>query len=258
MIDLLITLLRILFPLDPVARLREITRDYINAIVSCLEDPIRREAIRNTPHLCAKLDADIAVLEHGIHLLIHERARQILGLPYTYTPRIPSPEPRRARPLTQIIARLGRMATLFHNLERLAQRRATRMKLEHGASPLRLDASHRSTSPMLRMVENLSVMREVLHRLRRGRWIARACAQDGGGSLRTRGPPPKLRCSKSNHAPRKLSFRGRTRVSATLSRASQTRSARHAGCTRATDIAGSSPLPQRASAGSADLHPAWP
>jgi hypothetical protein len=135
MIDLLITLLRILFPLDPVARLREITRDYINAIVSCLEDPIRREAIRNTPHLCAKLDADIAALEHGIHLLIHERARQILGLPYIYTPRIASPEPRRARPLTQIIARLGRMAALFHNLERLAQRRADTHEARAGREP---------------------------------------------------------------------------------------------------------------------------
>ena len=62
MTALFLVLLRILFPLDPVARLREITRDYINAIVSCLEDPARREAIRNTPHLCAKLDADIAAI----------------------------------------------------------------------------------------------------------------------------------------------------------------------------------------------------
>ena len=128
MIDLLITLLRILFPHDPVARLSEITRAYISGIVTCLADPARRETIANTPHLCAKLDADIAALEHGIHLLIHERARQILGLPYTYTPRIPPPEPRRTRPLTQIIARLSRMAALFHNLERLAQRRAERMQ----------------------------------------------------------------------------------------------------------------------------------
>ncbi len=181
MIDLLITLLRILFPLDPIARLREITRNYINAIVTCLEDPIRRETIRNTPHLCAKLETDIAALEHGVHLLIHERARQILGLPYIYTPRIPSPHQRRARPLTQIIARLSRMAALFHNMERLAQRRAQRMQRELADNHLRLAPSAQSTSPMLRMVEGSVIMREVLHRRRRGRWIARPSAQDGGG-----------------------------------------------------------------------------
>jgi hypothetical protein len=215
MIDLLITLLRILFPLDPVARLREITRDYINAIVSCLEDPARREQILNTPHLCAKLDADIAALEHGIHLLIHERARQILGLPYIYTPRIPSPEQRRARPLSQIIARLGRMAALFHNLERLAQRRATRMKRELEENPLRLDATHRSTSPALCAEEENHQRLSSSSASRWGRWIGASSRRDGGGSLRTRGPPERLKpnCRLSTpHCPGSLSFRGRTHL----------------------------------------------
>ena len=196
MIDLLITLLRILFPLDPVARLREITRDYINAIVTCLEDPHRREMIADTPHLRAKLEADIAALEHGIHLLIHERARQILGLPYTYTPRIPSPEPRRARPLTQIIARLGRMAALFHNLERLAQRRATRMKRELEENPLRLAPSAQSTSPAHCAEQENHLRVSSSSASRWGRWIARPCAQDGGGAALPRAPPqtPTANC----------------------------------------------------------------
>ena len=39
MTELFLVLLRILFPLDPVARLREITREYLNWLVTCLEDP---------------------------------------------------------------------------------------------------------------------------------------------------------------------------------------------------------------------------
>ena len=57
MTELFLVLLRILFPLDPVARLREITRDYISAIVTCLEDPARRETIASTPHLRQLLPA---------------------------------------------------------------------------------------------------------------------------------------------------------------------------------------------------------
>ncbi len=213
MIDLLITLLRILFPLDPVARLREITRDYINVIVSCLEDPTRRETIAATPRMCAKLEADIAALEHGIRLLIHERARQIIGLPYTYTPRIPAPEQRRARPLPQIIARLSRMAALFHNLERLAQRRATRMQRELDENPIRLDASHQSASPMLRMVEATHRCLASLSAQHWGRWIGASSRRDGGGTLRARGPPPNSN-SRNNFARALLhQQRGRGRLS---------------------------------------------
>ncbi len=80
----------------------------------------------------------------------------------------------------------------FANAHRLITRHAKRI----AKSPLRLAATPQSTSPVPGTVEDLVVMREVLHRLRRGRWIARPCAQDGGGSLHPRGPPqtPTANC----------------------------------------------------------------
>ena len=77
-----------------------------------------------------------------------------------------------------------------------AHRLITRHAKRIAKSPLRLAATPQSTSPVPGTVEDLVVMREVLHRLRRGRWIARPCAQDGGGSLRARGPPqtPTANC----------------------------------------------------------------
>ena len=153
MVDLLLILMRILFPLDPVARLREVTRDYLGEIGSWLENPLCLDDLRTDPQLCALLEAHIIVAEYGVHLLIHERARQLAGLPFIYTPRLSLPERRRARPLHEVFARLSRLAKLFDNLDRLAHRRAQRMRLELNANPVRLDASHRSISPSLRLVE---------------------------------------------------------------------------------------------------------
>ena len=233
--------------------------DIIRTGFALFADDETLAALAGDPDHCAGVHAALADAHTKLDLMIYLRACEIAGVRCQSRGFEPNRTTTRSRHTPDTCWRsFRRLVHRFDDRERLAHLRAERLQREQAQSPLRLDASDRSTSPMLLMVEDLSVMRDVLHRLRRGRWIARACAQDGGGSLRTRGPPPKLRCSKSNHAPRKLSFRGRTRVSATLSRASQTRSARHAGCTRATDIAGSSPLPQRASAGSADLHPAWP
>ena len=187
MVSLLLTLLRILFPLDPVARLREVTRDYINWLVACLADERKLADLRHNPLARAGFAAHILVAEHGVNLLIHDRARQLAGLPFLYTPRMQPPDLRCVRPLAQLIDRLSRVAEAFHDLERRAARRAQRLRLQQ--SPLRLAPSAQSTSPSLRLVEDSAHVLEVLHRRRRGRWIARTCAQDGGGS-HARGPPP--------------------------------------------------------------------
>ena len=182
MVDLLLTLLRVLFPLDHVARLREITRDYISQIMGWLDDPLDVEEIHHREDLREILEAHIIAAEHGVQLLITERARQIAGLPFIYTARIAPPWLRRTKSLSRLLKRLTNLARLFHNLENLAHRRAERMIRELGDNPLRLDATHQSTSPALCAVEDSVIMLEVLHRRRRGRWIARSCAQDGGGS----------------------------------------------------------------------------
>ncbi|MDP3491738.1 MAG: hypothetical protein Q8R82_01395, partial [Hyphomonadaceae bacterium] len=189
MVDLLLTLLRILFPLDPVARLREITRDYISQIMGWLDDPLDVEEIAHREDLREILEAHIIAAEHGVQLLITERARQIAGLPFIYTARIAPPYLRRTKSLSRLLKRLTNLARLFHNLERLAHRRAERMQLERANTPLRLAPSVQSTSPTLRVVEDSVIMLEVLHRRRRGRWIGASSRRDGGGCALPRGPP---------------------------------------------------------------------
>ncbi len=73
----------------------------------------------------------------------------------------------------------------FTNAHRLITRHAKRI----AKSPLRLAATPQSTSPVPGTVEDLVVMREVLHRRRRGRWIGASSRRDGGGAALPRAPP---------------------------------------------------------------------
>ena len=73
MFQLLLTLLRILVPLDPVAQLREVTRFFITSLLEDLE---------TCPDCSMRLEGQIASAEDGIQQSIHERARQIAGLPF--------------------------------------------------------------------------------------------------------------------------------------------------------------------------------
>ena len=191
MTELFLVLLRILFPLDPVARLREVTRDYISQIMGWLDDPLDVAEIARRPDWLEILEAHIIVAENGVELLITERARQLAGLPFIYTQRMTPPHLRKVKSLSRLLKRLTHLARLFHNLERLAARRAQRLKREHSERPLRLAPPAQSTSPMLCMVEDAALLLEVLPRRRRGRWHARVCAHDGGGCASPRGPPSR-------------------------------------------------------------------
>ena len=93
----LIVLLRILFPLDPVAQLREVTRWFISGILDMLADPQWIAEFEEYPDARAMLEGMIASAEEGVKLLIHERACQILGMPYVYTRRPQEHPPRRGR-----------------------------------------------------------------------------------------------------------------------------------------------------------------
>ncbi len=190
----LIVLLRILFPLDPVAQLREVTRYFISGIIDMLANPAWIEEFAIYPDARAMLEGMIASAEEGIKLLIHERACQILGLPYHYTRRPQEHPPRRARAMSDITARLTRVLALQDRLEPLAQRRAMRMRRELEQNPLRLAPSAQSTSPSLRLVEARRRCVASLPPQEWGRWHARACAHDGGGPVQPRAPPsPKRR-----------------------------------------------------------------
>ncbi len=147
MFQLLLTLLRILFPLDPVAQLREVTRIFITSLLEDLETPDRLQHLETCPDCRMKMEGQIASAEDGIQQAIHERARQIAGLPFIYVHRNQEHPPRRARPLDEVLDRLHRMLALHERIEALAQRRAASIKREMAENPLRLAPSAQSTSP---------------------------------------------------------------------------------------------------------------
>ena len=175
------TLLAVLFPLDRLVRVLGILLEGLDYLDGLFADP------EDTPESRRLIEGAIIFFEHWVNLLTAIRAADMLGLPH---PKWDAPlhiwQPHTPRSWDDLIKRYTRMRLSFATIERHARRRAARFKRERSDSPLRLAPSAQSTSPMLRMVEDAVVMLEVLHRRRRGRWIARPCAQDGGGERRRR------------------------------------------------------------------------
>ncbi len=201
--QMFLILLRILFPLDPVARFRELMRSWLGLVMSWVADPEELASYAYWPKDRAKLESCICFLEYAMQVLIHDRTRQMLGQRYVYMPLQDKPHIRHPKSLDQLLKRLAQLARDFHNLDALAARRAERMRREESLTPslrdssLRLDAPHRSTSPgFAGGAPATHTALEVLPRQRRGRWIGASSRRDGGGCvlargcLRTRGPPP--------------------------------------------------------------------
>jgi hypothetical protein len=96
MISLFLALLRILFPLDVVARMRELTLWFVAEFDAVRHDPPKLADLANIPAAPAWLEGRIAFTEKAGQLLIHERARQILGLPDIHARRSRDCPPLRA------------------------------------------------------------------------------------------------------------------------------------------------------------------
>ncbi len=188
--QMLLILLRILFPLDPVARTRELMRSWLGMVMSWVADPEELEAYAYWSEDRAKLESCICFLEYAMQVLIHDRACQMLGQRYVHVPLQDKPHIRHPKSLNQLLKRLAQLARDFHNLDALASRRANRMRRDRDSAPLRLDATHRSPSPGFAGGGPAThTALEVLPRQRRGRWRAHICARDGGGCASSRGPP---------------------------------------------------------------------
>ena len=86
MTQLLLILLRLLFPRDLVARMRELTRRFVLDLLDISQDQQKLADLKTFPEARLWLASRIAFTEEAVHTLIHERARQILGLPYIFTP----------------------------------------------------------------------------------------------------------------------------------------------------------------------------
>ncbi len=138
--QMFLILLRILFPLDPVARAQELMRSWLRQVMDAVTDPEEIESFAYWPEDRLMLERAICVLEYAMRMLIHARARQMLGLRYVYVPLQPAPDIRKAKSLGQLLKRITQLARDFHNLDKLAARRAKRMKCERDNDPLRLAA----------------------------------------------------------------------------------------------------------------------
>jgi hypothetical protein len=193
--QMLLILLRILFPLDPVARSRELMRSWLGMVMGWVADPEELEAYAYWSEDRAKLESCICFLEYAMQVLIHDRAQQMLGQRYVHVPLQDKPHIRHPKSLNQLLKRLAQLARDFHTLDALAARRADRMRRERDSAPLRLAATPQSTSPTLCVVEANHRRLASTTSQKWGRWIGASSRRDGGGCassrgcLRTRGPP---------------------------------------------------------------------
>jgi hypothetical protein len=195
--QMLLILLRILFPLDPVARTRELMRNWLGMVMSWVADPEELEAYAYWSEDRARLESCICFLEYAMQVLLHDRASQMLGQRYVHIPLQDKPHIRHPKSLNQLLKRLGQLARNFHNLDALAARRADRMRRDRDSDPLRLAATPQSTSPALRAVEANHRPLASTTSQKWGRWIGASSRRDGGGGAFARGPPQHANFPKS-------------------------------------------------------------
>ena len=190
MFDLSQIILWVLWNLRPVMALEANLVHVLSEGFALFRDDETLAWMADDPDHAVIVLAGLADAHVKLDLLIYLRACEIAGIPSRARDFTPNRTVTRSGRTPQgCWSSFRRLALRFNDRERLAQARAERLQREQTQSPLRLAPSAQSTSPMLRMVEDAVVMLEVLHRRRRGRWIARSCAQDGGGSAQSSGPP---------------------------------------------------------------------
>ena len=190
------TLLTFLFAHTQLGRCFSYVFDCLSLFDDVLANPDEAPICRSAPGR-RNIEGLIARLEDWIAFLITARAAELAGLNLTYREarHVEVWTPHAARDWSSLMQRYQHLRASFNNIERLARRRAARLKRERAANPLHLDAAHQSST--LRV--DPAALRAVVASDRRvastsashwGRWIARACAQDGGGRAHARGPPP--------------------------------------------------------------------
>mgnify|MGYP003402805715 CR=1 FL=1 len=143
---LLTVILAILFPLAPVAQLIEGVRHVLACFVRGFEDKAYLEELRGDYAQLAELDRVIADMESILHIVIWHMARFKLGLPYREHRRTGRARPGNRLTLEKVQARLQRACQMLSDLERMAVRRAWRLKRLLDANPLGL-ADHRPATP---------------------------------------------------------------------------------------------------------------
>ncbi len=191
-------ILWILWTLRPAMAVETNLVDILNEAMRLFEDEDSRLWMEDDPANCALVSQALLDARSKLDLLIYLRACEIADLPHRARMWRPVKLLHHSdRDLAACWRRFGGLAARFDDAERLAQLRAAKLLRERdelppslrAVSPFCLDASHRSTFPSLRPGQDIAQRLEVLHRQRRGRWIATSSSRDGRGRTHARGPP---------------------------------------------------------------------
>ncbi len=191
MFELSQIILWILWRLRPVMAAEANLVDILQCGFAFFQDEEELALMADHPDYCARISAALADAHAKLDLLVYLRACEIAGIRSRARDFAPNRTATRSgRTPQDCWFSFRRLVLRFDDRERLAQRRAERLQRETSESPLRLDVSHQSTFPMLCMEEEKHSCLASLTPQEWGRWIARSCAQDGGGLFaQPRGPP---------------------------------------------------------------------
>ncbi len=150
------TLLRCLFPADPIRQGAEAMRHRVKQLIHVSKDQATLAQLLIDPALRLQLERAILDAEDCLRLWIAMRGHQIAKL----RPKVPrdraTPHLTHAKDLVHLLARIAALADDCQAMEQRAQAHAQKLKrlrdadplgIRTACGPLRHDASHRATSP---------------------------------------------------------------------------------------------------------------
>jgi hypothetical protein len=186
-------LLAIFHPLGALVRVLEVVLAWLDQ----LDGIIARHAEspqRDNPVDLRAIEGAIAWGEHWVNLLVGARTAELMGLRGVtgFDTRWSGWQPKRPRAWPDLMRRYERLRLSFAAIERDARRRAARLRRIAAADPLGARPAHADIAMVLHgavpvIPPTLSATLSLASLgASRGRWIACACTQDGGGA---RGPP---------------------------------------------------------------------
>lgn len=201
---LLWIILRWLYPNDPVRQCMEAARDRIALMVAEVFNERTLAALASDPRHRMHLEALILDHEAALHCVIGARACQIARLRFIASARR-FYTPTRAKPLAVLLGRIGDLAKMCGNLERLAQLRAKQLlrEREAGLSAAARDAHGAAALHELVAVSRMSKNQTALmSRSSTCRAEAQRRREDERVPAPARGPPVISRSAISAHPPR--------------------------------------------------------
>ena len=197
--SLMAIILWALYPLSPWKRCYELARHLLNTTLRTFQDQRFLEWLchdADNPEGVPFIERILDDLNTTIDLLIYQRAREHLGLkPDRWVrPRLSPPQRRRTRTFNELYYRLEACTLRFAQIERLARRKAGKLKRLLDRSETQITQPAHTAIIAADIGACLPLLRSNW-----GRWMAASSRPDGGGSpagilearagLRVRAPP---------------------------------------------------------------------